>query len=306
MFKEFSNNKDDDYLSEFRQKVASEREAQMQARKQELERSRNSFIGTIAGIILAALVSWFLLMPRFAKENNNEIVVIHRPINPVKIQPNDPGGMEILNQDKSVYALVEKHQVETIKVESILPTPEKPKLPEIVPEPQDIAQPKPNEDIKSENTEPKQNNILVVKNMEELIEEVETSTTQKIDIPQKPTDIKLEVKTVEPIKKEEPKKIAVKEPQTTDNLQSAVNGKWQVQLMASANKEAIEKGWKNLSSKYVSLKNLSYEIETAKMDSGETVYRLKAGAFSTREQADKLCGELKKSGESCIVKQKQR
>lgn len=303
MFKEFSNNKDDDYLSEFRQKIASEREAQMQTRKQELERSRNGFIGTISGIILAALVSWFLLMPRFAKEENFEIPVIRRPITPVKIQPNDPGGMEILNQDKSVYALVERHQVESIKVESILPTPETPKLPEIVPEPK--IEERPVEDnAKTENINQTENDILTVKNMEELIDEVETNGLQHINIPQKPNDIKLEVKTVEAVKKEEPKQVAMQESQKSENMQPATNGKWQVQLMASANKEAVEKGWKNLSTKYATLKKLPYEIEDAKINNGENFYRLKAGAFSTREDADKLCRELKQSGENCIVKQK--
>ena len=323
MFKEFSNNKDDDYLSEFRQKIASEREAQMQTRKQELERSRNGFIGTIAGIILAALVSWFLLMPRFAHDENTEIPVIRRPVNPVKIQPNDPGGMEILNQDKSVYALVEKHQVDTIKVESILPTPETPKLPEIVPEKK--AEEKPVEkNIEQENVDPKANNILTVKNIDELIEEVETSSLQQINIPQKPKDIKLEVKTVEAPKQEETQEVKVqenkapakeiakaeiketpaKQAETVPAAKTAQIGNWQVQLMASPNIESVKKAWINLSAKHAVLKNTSYEIETAQVNNGATVYRLKAGNFEAKEDADKLCQNLKSAGEGCIVKQK--
>ena len=176
MFKEFYGDKDEDYLSEFRQKIASERQAQLQARKQELQRSRNGFIGTVAGIALAAVVSWVLLVPRFHEDKNFEIPIIRRPITPVKIQPNNPGGMEILNQDKPVYALVEKHEANTIKIESILPTPETPKLPEIVPEPE----------IKTvENIEEQQiiqDDILPIKNLDELIEKVETTDNKKIEI----------------------------------------------------------------------------------------------------------------------------
>ena len=99
MFKEFSNNeKEDDYLSEFRQKVATQQQEDIAERQSELQRSRNGFIGTLAGIVLAGVVSWVLLLPRFADNNPSEIPVIRRPITPVKIQPNEPGGMEILNQ----------------------------------------------------------------------------------------------------------------------------------------------------------------------------------------------------------------
>ena len=177
MFKEFYGNKDDDYLSEFRQKIASERQAELQARKQELQRSRNGFIGTIAGIALAGIVSWLLLIPRFNEDKNVEIPVIRRPTNPVKIHPSNPQGMQIQNQDKSIYALVEKQEADTVKIESILPAPEKPKLPEIVPEPEVKTEP----EIHEEETIQEKQDVLPIKNLEELIETVETTEAKKIE-----------------------------------------------------------------------------------------------------------------------------
>ena len=124
MFKEFaSNEKEDDYLSEFRQKVATQQQEDIAERQSELQRSRNGFIGTLAGIILAGIVSWVLLLPRFADKNPAEIPVIRHPITPVKIQPNEPGGMEILNQDKSVYNLVEKKKLRLKKSRAFCPNP---------------------------------------------------------------------------------------------------------------------------------------------------------------------------------------
>lgn len=293
MFKEFYGDKDEDYLSEFRQKIASERQAQLQARKQELQRSRNGFIGTVAGIALAAVVSWVLLVPRFHEDKNFEIPIIRRPITPVKIQPNNPGGMEILNQDKPVYALVEKHEANTIKIESILPTPETPKLPEIVPEPE----------IKTvENIEEQQiiqDDILPIKNLDELIEKVETTDNKKIEIPQKPANINLEVKTAQENNKE-PLEVTIKQAQPS----GVSKGSWQLQLLASSDADSVKKSWNSLSKKHNGLKNIPYEIEESKLDNGNLIYRLKAGRFTSKENADKLCSELKSEGLSCFAKQK--
>lgn len=306
MFKEFSNNKDDDYLSEFRQKIASERQAQIQARKQELQRTRNGFLGTIAGIVLAGFVSWFLLAPGFKTEVSKDIPLIRRPVTPVKIQPNDPGGMKILNQDKAVYALVEKHEVEDVKIESILPTPEAPKLPEIVPEPEE----KDNEHIEIKNEDIKEdNNNPVVKNLDELIEKVETSDGKKITIPPKPAEIKMEVKTVAEVKSEpkkaEPKKEEAKKEEAKKEtvISTAPKGSWQLQLLASANIDAVKKAWAEFTSKHSSLRELNHEIESSDTD-GKTLHRLRAGLFDTKEKADLFCANLKKEGLNCIVKQK--
>ena len=106
----FSNPKEDEYLSEFKQKVAQEMQDDIKARERDLERSRNGLIGSIAGVVLAFLVSWFVLLPYFGFNQNKEIPIIRRPIMPVKIQPSEPGGMEIANQDKTVYSLIEKNE----------------------------------------------------------------------------------------------------------------------------------------------------------------------------------------------------
>lgn len=308
MFKEFYGNKDDDYLSEFKQKIASERQAELQAKKQELQRSRNVFIGTIAGIALAGVVSWLLLIPRFNENINTEIPIIRRPTNPVKIQPTNPQGMKIQNQDKSIYALVEKQETEIVKIESILPEPEKPKLPEIVPDTEaktDMALPETEDNKESSD-------ILPVKNLEELIEKVETTEAKKIDIPQKP-EINLEVKTVEitqekpkkeEVKKEEPKKVEVKKEEPKKIFTEVKPGMWQLQLMASSNLDAIKRGWQDLSNKHTSLQNLTHDIEKATANNGSSIYRLKVGSFTSRTQADNLCSQLKKEGLSCITKQK--
>lgn len=292
--KRSKNENDEDYLSEFRQKIATQKEEILEERRQELQKVRKGFIGTLAGVVLAGIIGWVLLNSRFSDQQSGEIPVIRRQITPVKIRPANPGGMEILNQDKSVYDLVEKKSGEPTKIESILPQPETPKMPTIVPEPEIVA------DVEDSNEEI---NKLEEKALDELIEAVQTNSDEKINIPEKPKNLIAEVKTV-PAAAPEAKKPTADKTLPTARETAAESGNWQVQIMASPNKDAIEKGWKTLSGKHSFLKPLPHEIETVKTDSGSVVYRLKTGAFSNRAEAEKICEQLKKAGGSCLVKQK--
>lgn len=319
MFKEFaSNEKEDDYLSEFRQKVATQQQEDIAERQSELQRSRNGFIGTLAGIILAGVVSWVLFLPRFTDNNPAEIPVIRRPITPVKIQPNEPGGMEILNQDKSVYNLVEKKEIAPEKIESILPEPEAPKMPTIVPEPEKPVAAKVKEPEPAAAEEPKttaaKTDILPIKPLDEHIEPTSSTSGKKIAIPEKLPEIKVEVKKAEPqtVVKTEPAKPEVKaapksevktapRPEPQKNIATGV---WQVQLMASSSQKAAEDSWKNSVAKYSALKNLPHEVDASRNDAGVMLYRLRAGAFADKAGAEKVCNEIKQAGGSCLVKQK--
>lgn len=295
MLKKNSKQEDlDDYLSEFQQKIAVQKEEILEERRQDLHRARNGFIGTLAGVVLASVIGWILLTPQFSNFDTGEIPVIRRPAAPVKIQPNDPGGMEILNQDKSIYNLVEKKESETVKVESLLPQPEAPKMPTIVPEAEEDKAAEDIQDIA------KDANVLEEKALEELIEEVRTNSEDKIQIPTKKEDLNLTVKTVEPA----PVKAEIKPTPVKPETKSAGKEIWQVQLMASGNKDAVEKGWQNLSKKHSQLSSLQHEIETAETDAKTVVYRLKVGSFAARSEADKLCEQLKSAGSGCLVKKK--
>lgn len=293
----YKNDKDDDYLSEFKQKIAAQQQEDFEERRRQLQRSRNGFIGTIAGIALAGVVSWFILAPRYADTSSAEVPVIRRPVSPAKIQPSDPGGMEIPNQDKSVYNLVEKKDDTMIKAESLLPLPETPQMPVIVANAETIE-----EVIDAVTEESVSKDPLEIKPLTETIEGVKASNGQKINIPEKPENIKSEVKT------------SPAAPATTDSSVSApaaasatpaaaAKGHWQIQLTASTNKAAVERAWTDQAKKYAVLSGLPHEVESVKGDKG-TIYRLKAGDYATRAEADALCAKIKAAGGSCLVKQK--
>ncbi len=326
MFQEFpEDNKSDDFLNEFRQKIADQSAANFEEKRNEMKRSKSVFIGAVSGVALAGIVGWFVLSPRYAVNNPEEIPVIRRPQTAVKVQPSEPGGMEILNQDKSVYDIIEKKSGNETVVENLLPPPEQPKLPviqapaepvktapvaaqaeavsapatdKIIAEAQKITQ-------AEEETEAK---VITIK--EAARQEAATTQPQEQPKAEKPAAPK---SAVQAKTNEAPKAASVKDKKETKPA-AAVNkaiavkeipsGSWQVQLMSSQNKKAIENAWNSLVKKYAVLQGQPHEIETADLDFDGVFYRLKAGAFRDRAGADKLCKDIKALGGTCIVKKK--
>ena len=108
MFQEFpDDNLNSNFLSERRQKIAEENVFNLEERKNDLHRSKSVFIGAVSGLALAGVVGWFALSPRYTNNAPTEIPTIRRPQEAVKVRPENPGGMEILNQDKSVYDIID-------------------------------------------------------------------------------------------------------------------------------------------------------------------------------------------------------
>lgn len=324
MFQEFpENNKDDDFLNEFRQRLANQANAKLEEKQKDLQRSKSVFLGAIAGVGLACVVGWFILSPQNKNKMNEELPVVRKPQAAVKIKPTEPGGMEILNQDKTVYDIIDKSADNKSNVEQLLPPPEEPKLPEITPETvaTTVAEAETITEI-IDNIEGGQTVVEEIVEAKTIIEEAPEAKTITIAEATK----EIEVKTIE-TPKPEPKvqpKVTEKErdyllpedrkqtektepkKEVVDNSKptSAPAGTWQIQLMSSKNKAAVEKSWAPTVKKYPVLTGLSYEIEEADLDFDGLFYRLKAGAFSNKADADKVCNEIKAKGGSCLVKKK--
>lgn len=322
MFPEFpDDNKNEDFLNEFRQKIAEQSSTSFEERKNELNRSKSVFIGAVSGVVLAGIVGWFVLSPRYAQETAAELPVIRRPQTAIKVQPTEPGGMEILNQDKSVYGILDKSEDNSKLVENLLPPPEEPKLPVIMPT---ENTPSVETVAKVEETAASKGNIDVVEEAEKIIQIVEAPKVNEaqeekpaasektlaqamndiadkanLDAQKKIGEKEVKAPVTQPAKEE---KIAIKEDDFLDLTVPA--GAWQVQLMSSNNKAAVEKSWGSLSKKYTVLAKQPYEVEQADLGAKGVFYRLKAGAFKTKPEADSLCNDIKALGGTCIVKKK--
>ncbi|MBR1904635.1 MAG: SPOR domain-containing protein [Alphaproteobacteria bacterium] len=305
MYQDFFN-KNDGYLDEFKQKVAEQKIATMAERRSDLARSRNNFLGSFAGIALAGVVAWFVLMPQY-QQTFKEIPVIRRPQAAVKVKPENPGGMEIPNQDKEVYAIVEKKNVDNTVVENLLPTPEQPKLPDIVPETLEVDANAENLDELVEEVEEEEG-----KNTQAVAKAEEQTSEKASAVPEKPEDIlksdekgAVEEKVVKAEEKQPETKEAESPTAAPQVKEEAPKGNWQIQLIASKNKDAIEKTWQTLASKYSLLKAYNHEIQSADLGSQGMIYKLRAGAFTDKAAAQAVCAKLKQQGlNDCIVKER--
>lgn len=288
-----TNEKDGEFLDEYRQRLNSQPLDNLEERKNDINRSQHIFLGTVLGVGLAGIVSWFILSPDYSNIEDAEIPVIRRPQAAIKVQPADPGGMEILNQDKTVYDIVEKKDTTEVKVENLLPPPEEPKL--ILADAAQSAAPQ---------DEPKSQDEASVAEKAEKIIAAEEKVSQPVPAAQAAAqpaneEVKVEVKETAPAPA-----VTVAKKETPTKKNTAPSGSWQIQLISSPNQSAMEKAWTDLSKKYPALKDLPHEVEAADLGTKGTFYRLKAGAFKDRVDADKICNSIKSAGGSCLVKKK--
>ena len=201
--------------------------------------------------------------------------------------------MDIPNQDKDIYNIVEKKNVDNTVVENLLPTPETPKLPDIVPEVSDL----------DENAKNLDEIVDEVAEVEDKAEKTIEKTEQKAEsIQQKAQDI---VKTEEKTAPKVEPKVEAKAEVKAEAPKVQPNGKWQIQLVASKNKASVEKTWNDLSSRYSMLKSYPREIQAADLGAQGTFYRLRAGSFADKDAATAACAALKKQGlTDCIAKER--
>lgn len=286
---------DEEVLNEFRQKQVN---FDLEERKNEIDNSRSLFIGALAGLAMAGVVGWFVLAPRYQNAAPEDVPVITRPQTPVKIQPSDPGDVELASQERTVYDIIEK-KTETQEQDQVVVATEQPdgnaieKLAEAVADSDNAISQKDVESL-TQNVKKTAQPAVIEKNIQSApVAEVKQ---QEEPAAAKPAEVKNETPKAEskPEVKEEPKK----------TIAAAQKGNWQVQLMSSPNKAAVEKSWLMMSKKYEVLKNLPHEIESADLGAKGTFYRLKAGAFSSKAEAAAACSQIKSAGGSCFTAKK--
>lgn len=308
----FDNNQDNETKG-FRQKVADPNIQQSIERQDELQHAKNGFIGMLAGILVGGVVGWLFLGPTDNGGKEKEIPIIRRAMLPAKVQPNDPGGMEIDNQNREIYHIVDNIEQEKKEV-NIIPAPEMPKI--IIENA--IATPENIENlVESIEEEGSLNNASTELNADKKdtiqvanreLSAIKTNSREKIIIPDKLKDI--EVKLQKNINSQpntedvSETKIAKPEVKKIDMPETkGAKGTWYTQIIASSSHKAVETLWGQLSSKYTFLQEYTHEIEEIKAANGSTLYRLKVGAFKTRKEAEVLSDKLKQKQVSCIIKQ---
>lgn len=222
---------------------------------------------TLASLVFVALVAVIYLLLKGPMDNNEQVPTISPTPTPVKVKPENAGGMVIPDQDKVIYERISQDPV-PVKVEKLFPD-EAPVLPPV--------------------------EEIIEEQLPEVEEEIPVIVETVVDAPVP------EQKPVEPKKAEvkltEPKKVEVKEapkPATPKEV-------WHAQLFSSTDKAKVEKTWQTISAKHKGLlSDMPMNIVRAEIAGKGTFYRLQVGDFSTKERASNLCAKLKAKKQDCI------
>ncbi|MEC7491125.1 MAG: SPOR domain-containing protein [Pseudomonadota bacterium] len=198
--------------------------------------------------------------------------VIQPEDGPSKVRPKNPGGLKVPNQDKDVFSLMD-------------PDSHRPRA--------ELLGPKPEKPVETPSTEiPKRHN-----NQSLWKPDIKTGLqrTQKGDP---------EAKTAGPGPK--PKTgydLQVEKKPGSGKLKPAPNAGYRVQIASLRSENSVRENWSALGKRHKDLLGkLSLFIERKKLGGRRGVYyRMQAGTFETRDEARRLCRELKGLKLECIV-----
>lgn len=309
------NGSQDNNENKFHQRVADRNIQSLEQRQEEIQHAKNGFIGMLAGILVGGVVGWLFLGPAENMNKEKIIPVIRRPLTQAKVQPNEPGGMEIDNQNREIYHIVDNTPKPAGEVNIV----EAPDMPKLVVE-RDIETPENIENlVESLEEDGSLNDTDLILNDQTGqnvkiagtdLSAIKTTGREKVTIPAKikEIDVKLQDNINSDKKPAAPENTlkttaAEKEVPVSNKISKPVKGTWYAQIIASSSRKSVENLWKNLASKHTFLKNYPHEIEEITAANGNTLYRLKVGAFKTRPEAETLAGKLKQNQVSSIIKQ---
>lgn len=260
-------------------------------------------------VIAAAALLYVVFQQGVRTGGRNAPPVIVADPGPEKVQPDDPGGLDVPHQDKTVYDRVSGESTE--RVERLLPEPE---------EPVDVSGLRTSEEAdKTPDEEP----------VEEAGEEASAPPTEVAkDLPapepgsaavEQPTppdaDVVNEAESIGdliqslPDTAEEPIGNSVAEVdeasvnRASGTIPPATSGAWVVQVASFKGADLAAGGWEALSRKESDLlANLRPDIQLADLGDRGIYYRLRIGPFATKADAQALCDKLKARRQDCLVR----
>jgi hypothetical protein len=287
-------------------------------------RSVSLIVGVVLGVALVGGVGWYAFKGAGGVAlAPGETQVIKADATPYKMKPDNPGGMQVENQDKLVYDRVAKGAAPN-RVESLLPPPEEPKAPpkapEVKPEP---VKPEP---VKSEPAKQAAAPAAVPAAV------TPAPAPAKAAEAPAPKTMEAMVKAAneEPVKASPPasavdplaaavaaatggKAPAVETPKAEPVQTAALtpvpaatvplpSGTFQIQLVSVPSEDAAQSEWKRISGRHKDLfAGLTPAVTKADLGDKGIYYRLRAGPLADKAAADELCASLAADKVGCIV-----
>jgi hypothetical protein len=287
-------------------------------------------------LVLSVAVVGFGALAYYAYQSGSKTVgdgqmlVVEAEEGPIKEAPVDAGGEEFPHKDKTIYDALSPYRTDEAKVETLLPTPEEP----VIPEPA-VGEVKTEEKAAQATT-------FVNKGVEEKEAAEQTAEGERSSPPPVATPVEPEVKKAEPVaapakapvvattapapavapaqlEKVEVKDATVKtqatpvakvepkpapapvkaEPKPAAAPVASASGDYKVQLAALKSESDARQTWSKITAKHGDVVKGSPIIVKADVK-GTTYYRLRASGFASADAAKRACATLSSRGQACM------
>ncbi len=261
-------------------------------------------IGVLIGVLVALLVSVLLFGSNESTSLDEEPIVIEESKRPTKVRPSQPGGMDIPDQDKTIYKRMRTDKVDT-KAQAVVSGEEEPVRPQVkTKEGEILGKPQP-----AATAEEMEWEVLNLKDkaVQAPAPKVAAIQVAPVAAPVPPVVAKTTPAEEKPLAKSQEviygKPVAqpkATSPKAAPAPKIAAN-KWHVQLISMTSKAAVSKEWpKILKAHTALLSGLPYDIQEVDVK-GKTFYRLRVGEFKNKKDAQNLCDKLKSRKQDCAL-----
>ncbi len=250
--------------------------------------------GLIVAVLLFGGVLYLAYQQGMREGARNAPPVIEADQSPVKVAPDDPGGMEIPNTDKLIYDRMNGEDPAEPGVEQLLPRAEEPMT---VEERTPAPKPEPAEPM------PVQPPALdIVPDPEARAAAERQPDNEGADIVPVPVAPVTRGEAIVPPPVVLPP-VAV--PETPPAVQPRADGRFVIQIAAFRDQVQAAAGFARLRTAHPDLvAGLTPDVERADLGERGVYYRLRVGAFETKDAAAALCTRLKGRGQDCLVKER--
>lgn len=258
------------------------------------------FVAVLVVAVAAGAGGWYVLDRWLAvNDPDGEVPLIRADAGPIKVRPEEPGGMDVPDRDKLVYDRIDGNG-ERSTVERLLPPPEMPMAkpapdtaaeaadePAAAPEPSSpvvVAPPPPPPPAGTTEAVPAPETQSAVPSVEEVLSAMR---------PPLPADPRKDETPAETQIKAEAAKLAAP-PRT---------GRFQVQLAALRSREQVDTEWERLRRRNSDLLgDLDLSVMRADLGPDKGVFfRLRAGPLADEAAAKALCQKLSERKVGCLV-----
>ena len=276
----------------------------------EEETKRNLFKNKLSGLIIGVTISFALMGVSFwwgleigrnsISKNNIQIPIITADKKPIKVIPENPGGMDIPHKD--ILVLDNSRNAEIIQNDKIvvIPEPEKPIL---------SINNNFEKNTKEELPEKIENNLFEKKitKLNTIEEKDKEKNIEILDSPQIQAEISKNSEKNLSLNLDNSQNLNNELTQlnnTTNQTNKNLNNekKFKVQIASYRKKASAIIGWNKISKKYISeFKNLEPIFERVEIPNKGVFFRLQTGKFNNKENAKEFCNKLKKLNLNCLV-----